>query len=167
MIENTIKKISDVDYTIKTIGDIDRTIEYKDGRVEDYHFKNTVLTLGRKALVKMLTNNIGGSFNFYISKMIFGDGGTQSGVKKYVNAGRNGLFGVTRLSKPVIGIVDPSTPTQAIFTSVIKYDEAVGVTLNEMALQMANGDLYSLTTFPDLTKTDEMQITWNWRLNFV
>ena len=157
-----------IESMIETIGDIDRQIEYKDGRIETFHFKNTVLTMGRRALVKMLTNNIGDSFNLYVSKMLFGDGGTTgSGVKKYVDAGRNGLYGITRLSKPVTGIIDPSTPTQAIFTSVITFDEAVGVTLNEMALQMASGDLYSLTTFPDLTKTDEMQITWNWRLNFV
>ena len=39
--------------------------------------------------------------------------------------------------------------------------------LNEMALQMANGQLYSMTTFPDLNKTEDMQITFNWRLNFI
>ena len=99
--------------------------------------------------------------------MLFGDGGTQSGVKKYVNAGREGLFGVTRLSKPVISSIDGSIPTQVILTSVIKFDEIIGVTLNEMALQMADGDLYSMTTFADLNKTEDMQLTLNWKLNFV
>jgi hypothetical protein len=67
----------------------------------------------------------------------------------------------------VLANIDNSIPTQAIFTSVIKFDEAVGVTLNEMALQMANSELYSMTTFPDLNKTADMQITFNWRLNFI
>jgi hypothetical protein len=39
--------------------------------------------------------------------------------------------------------------------------------LNEMALQMANGDLYSMVSFPDLTKTSEMSIIWNWTLSFI
>ena len=68
------------------------------------------------------------------------------------------MFGVTRLSKPALSNIDGAMPTQVIFTSVIKYDEVVGVTLNEMALQMANGDLYSMTTFSDLNKTEDMQI---------
>lgn len=148
-------------------GDVERIIKWKDGRRDHYSFHNTVLKGGRVALVKSLTNNIGSSYEFYITRMLFGDGGTQGGVKKFVDASRNGLFGVTRVSKPVISSIDPSVTSQAIFTSIIKFDEAVGVTLNEMALQMKNGDLYSLTTFPDLTKTEEMQITWNWRIQMV
>jgi hypothetical protein len=99
--------------------------------------------------------------------MIFGDGGTTAGVKKFVNTNRNGLFGVTRLTKPVTALVDDLNPNQAIFTSVITFDEVNSTTLNEMALQMQSNDLYSMITFPDLNKTSEMQITWNWRLNFV
>jgi hypothetical protein len=99
--------------------------------------------------------------------MLFGDGGTQGGVKKFVNAGREGLFGVTRLSKPALSNLDTSIPAQVIFTSVVRFEDAVGVTLNEMALQMANGELYSLVTFPDLNKTEDLQLTLNWRINFV
>jgi len=62
---------------------------------------------------------------------------------------------------------DTSVTAQVIFTSVILFSEGVGLTLNEMALQMANGDLFSMTTFPDLNKTSDMQITFNWRLNFI
>ena len=153
--------------SIRLTGDVERIIDYKDGRREVLEFHNTVLRNGRIALAKTLANKIGTSFTYYVSRMLFGDGGTTNGVKKYVNYDRSGLFGTTRLSKPVIATIDPNLPTQVIFTSVITFDDIVGVVINEMALQMSNGDLYSMTTFPDLTKTAEMQITWNWRLNFV
>ena len=151
-------------------GEVEAIIDYLDGsrRIIGYDkIPNTVLKGGRQALAKSLANQIGNSFNFYVTRMLFGDGGTYNGVKKYVNYDRNGLFGTTRLSKPVLANIDPSISTQVIFTSVIGFDDIVGVVLNEMALQMSTGDLYSMTTFPDLTKTAEMQITWNWRLSFV
>jgi len=149
------------------LGDVEIIREWKDGEKEIFNVDNTILLTGRRALCRSLANQIGDSYQFYITRMLFGDGGTQSGVKKYVNAGREGLFGVTRLSKPVIASVDGSIPTQVILTSVISFNEIVGVTLNEMALQMANGDLYSMTTFADLNKTEDMQITFNWRLSFI
>jgi len=152
---------------ITTRGDVEIITEWRDGKKETQDVRNTILLTGRRALCKSLANQIGDSYQFYITRMLFGDGGTQSGVKKYVNAGREGLFGVTRLSKPVIAGIDGSIPTQVILTSVITFDEIIGVTLNEMALQMANGDLYSMTTFADLNKTEDMQITFNWRLNFI
>lgn len=151
-------------------GEVEAIIDYLDGsrKIIGYdEIPNTVLKGGRQSLAKTLANKIGASFNFYVTRMLFGDGGTYNGVKKYVNYDRNGLFGTTRLSKPVLANIDSTTPTQVIFTSVIGYDEVVGVVLNEMALQMSNGDLYSMTTFPDLTKTAGMQITFNWRLNFI
>ena len=153
--------------SVQPIGDIEIVLNWKNGQTETRNFKNTVLLTGRRALAKALTNQIGEKFQFNVVKMIFGDGGTNNGVKKFVNAGREGLFGVTRLSKPAIANIDVSVPAQAIFTSVIKFDEVIGVTLNEMALQMANGELYSMVTFPDLNKTEDMQITFNWRLNFI
>lgn len=148
-------------------GNVEILKEFRNGLVEPFYVENTVLLTGRRALTKCLANAVGEVFEFYITRMLFGDGGTQSGVKKYVNAGREGLFGVTQLSKPILANIDSHIPTQAIFTSVIRFDEAVGLTLNEMALQMANGQLYSMTTFPDLNKTEDMQITFNWRLNFI
>ena len=125
---------------ILSLGDIEIIQEWKDGRRNSYDIENTILLTGRRALCKSLANQIGDSYQFYITRMLFGDGGTQSGVKKYVNAGREGLFGVTRLSKPAIAGIDGSIPTQVILSSVITFDEIIGVTLNEMALQMANGD---------------------------
>ena len=152
---------------IKTKGDVEMIIDYKSGNQEIIDFPNTVLSAGRQALALTLANQLGDDFQFYITRMLFGDGGTQGGVKKYVNSGRNGLFGVTRLSKPILANIDTNLNTQVIFTSVITYDELVGVVLNEMALQMANSNLYSMVTFSDLTKTAEMQITFNWRLSFI
>jgi len=152
---------------IRCKGDIEIIKEWKDGRKEITEVSNTVLLTGRRAMTKALANAIGDSFQFFITKMDFGDEGTTgSGVKKFVNAGREGLFGVVRVSKPVLANIDNSLPTQAIFTSVLTFDEA-NITLNEMALRMANGELYSMTTFPDLNKTTDMQITFNWRLNFI
>ena len=152
---------------IKVKGHVFVTIDYDDGRQEKFDFPNTILRKGREALASSLANSIGSSYNFYISRMLFGDGGTVSGSVKFVNTERNGLFGITRANKPVISTVDPDIPSQVIFTSVITKSEANGSVLNEMALQMNDGDLYSMVTFPDLTKTDQMQITWNWRLSFV
>lgn len=148
-------------------GEVDIITEWKDGHTDTCTIKNTLLLTGRRALAMSLANSIGESYQFFITRMLFGDGGTVDGVKRYVNAGREGLFGTTRVSKPALANIDGSIPTQVIFTTVIRYDEAVGITLNEMALQMANGDLYSMTTFADLNKTEDMQITFNWRLNFI
>lgn len=152
---------------IKTLGYVYGIIEYFDGNKVSFEFKNTVLNKGREALAASLANNFTGEYNFYISRMVFGDGGTSGGSKKYVNTNRNGLFGTTRASKPVISSIDSNMPYQAIFTSVLRFDEANGYALNEMALQMGNDDFYSMVTFPDLNKTSDMQIAFNWRLSFV
>ena len=148
---------------LKIKGVVDYSIEWKNGRKEDFTVNNTILRKGRQALAKVLAGDIGDEFNFYITRMLFGDGGTLGGVKKYIDASRNGLFGTTRLSKPVISNIDNSVPEQVNVTTVIRFDELVGVTINEMATQMANGELYSMVTFPDLSKTEEMQITFNWK----
>lgn len=156
-----------IDSAIKLIGSVERIIEYKDGSTEVIRCDNAVLDKGRAALAATLANLVGDTNEFFVARMIFGDGGTTAGAKKFVNADRNGLFGVTRLTKPVTALIDDLNPSQAIFTSVITFDEINSTTINEMALQMQSNDLYSMITFPDLNKTSEMQITWNWRLNFV
>ncbi len=157
-----------VNDSIRIYGEVERIIEYKDSPEKDITvLRNTIMTTGRQALAKTLGNFVGDSPEFFITRMIFGDGGTEDGVKKYVNEGRNGLFGITRLTKPVIASLDPDITTKVIFTSVITYDEGNDVPLNEMALQMASGDLYSMLTFNDLNKTSAMQIIFNWRINFV
>ena len=152
---------------IKAIGHVTATIEYSCGKIEIIDFPNTVLTKGREALAASLANQIGNNYSFYINRMLFGDGGTADGVTKFVSASRNGLFGITQANKPVIAAIDPNIPSQVVFTSVLATSDANGVTLNEMALQMESGDLYSMVTFPDLNKTSQMQIIFNWRISFV
>ena len=152
---------------IKTHGYVTAKIDYKDGRKETIEFKNTILRKGREALAKSLANDLGDTYQFYVNRMLFGDGGTAGGVVKYVDSQRNGLFGITRASKSIIAQVDPNIPSQVVFTAVLSFNDANGYALNEMALQMSNGDLYSMVTFLDLNKTDQMQITWNWRISFV
>jgi len=162
---------------LSTIGDVDMVINYKNGDIFKKNFKNTVLKTGREALVKSLTRNldncttdsgkITSSFEYYIKSMIFGDGGESESVPLYVDANRNGLYGITRATKPVISQINPSNTTQGIFTSVLTYTDANGYSLNEMALVMGTGNLYSMITFGAIKKTDQMQITWNWNLNFI
>jgi len=147
-------------------GEIEAIIKNRDGD-EKRFFHNTVLKKGREALASSLANEFGDSYDFFISRMLFGDGGTSSGVPKFVNTERTGLFGITRATKPIIASIDPNIRHQVVFTSVLDYDEANGITLNEMALQMNNGDLYSMATFGDLNKTSSIQITWQWRLSYI
>jgi len=69
-------------------------------------------------------------------------------------------------SKPIVASIDPTITSQVTFTSVLSFDDA-NTTLNEIALRMNNEDLYSMATFPDLNKTNSVQITFNWRISFV
>lgn len=153
--------------SIKCKGDIDITLDYINGDKQEIHIHNTVLTLGKVALAKSLANEIGTSYDFFISHMIFGDDGTVGGVPKFVDSGRTGLFGITRANKPVLGASDPTIPGTVVFTSVLTYDDANGFTLNEMAIVMNNGDIYSMATFADLSKTSSVQLTFNWRISYI
>ena len=153
---------------LKTRGDVQMIIDYTSGERQIIEFPNTVLNKGREAIAASLANNFGGTYEYYVNRMIFGNAGVASGSLKYVDVSRNGLFcGTPVASKPVISAVDPNIPSQVVFTSILTTGDAVGETLNEMALQMSTGDLYSMVTFPDLTKTGSMTITWNWRLSFI
>ena len=152
---------------MKCRGDVEVSIEFLDGKTKNIEFKNTILRTGREALALSLANRIGSDFDFFISRMLFGDGGAAGGIPKVVNTERNSLFGTTRVGKPVIANIDSDSGSQVIFTSVVSFGEGNGFTLNEMALQMQNGDLYSMATFPGISKTPQMQITWRWRLSFI
>lgn len=148
-------------------GTIHGLITYSNGKEDQIYFNNTILRTGRAALASALSNRIGDDFDFFISKMIFGDGGTSGGVPRQVGDERIGLFGSARVLRPVISNIDPNNETQVVFTSVIPFDEGNGFTLNEMALQLNNGEFYSMATFAGISKTSSMQITWNWRLSFI
>lgn len=152
---------------VKSIGLVNGIIHDRHGYKSVIDFKNTVLVGGRSAVVDSLTNNIGSSFNNFVSRMIFGDGGVDGSTLRYVNPERTGLFGITRATKTVIASIDATNPTQAIFTSVLGFDDANGYGLSEMALVLNTDVLYSMATFPVLTKTSDIQIVWNWRVNFI
>jgi len=153
---------------VKSCGVIEGIIKDKNtGFEQKINFTNNLLKTGREALAASLANEIGDSYDYFISRMIFGDGGTSDGVPKYVNTERTGLFGLTRASKAVISTIDPNLKSQVVFTSILDFDDANDVTLNEMALQMNNGKIYSMATFADLNKTSSIQITWNWRISFI
>lgn len=151
----------------KPKGFVHVNIAWKDGREEDHYVPNAVLDTGRRAMAASLANVIGDAFDNYVNRMLFGDSGTDGGEPKTVNAGRISLFGATRVSKAVVAQVNPQNPNQAIFTAVMTYQEGNGYAFSEMALQLNSGDLFSMATFPDLTKTDQMQITFNWYVTFV
>lgn len=148
-------------------GDVEVQIEFLDGEKKKFEFRNTILKSGREALALSLANRIGSDYEFFISRMLFGDGGSVSEVPKIVKPEINSLFGSTRVNKPVVANIDVNNGSQVIFTSVVSFSEGNGFTLNEMALQMNNGDLYSMATFPGISKTPQMQITWRWRLSFI
>ena len=152
---------------LKLKGDVEIDIQYKDGTKNKIYFKNTILKTGRSALASSLANKIGDDFDFFISRMIFGDGGTTGGVPKVVNSDRNGLFGSKIVEKPIVANIDVSNESQVIFTSVVSFDEGNGYNLNEMALVMGTGDLYSMATFAGISKTPQMQVTFNWRCSFI
>jgi hypothetical protein len=151
----------------KPKGDVEVIIDYKDGVRDFRYFPNTVLNNGKGVLCKTLAGDIGTSFTYYVCKMVFGDNGTIGEVPRFVDAARDGLFGPAVIAKSVIANIDPLAPTQVIFTSILTYEDAVGATLNEMGLQLADESYFSVATFGDITKTDLMQITWNWKLSFV
>jgi hypothetical protein len=152
----------------KSIGTIQAIIRDKNLKIkETINFNNNLLRNGREALASSLANQIGNSYDFFISKMVFGDGGTSEGIPKFVSSDRIGLYGMTKASKAVVSTVDPNLKNQVIFTSILDFDDANGVSLNEMALVMNNGKLYSMATFGDLNKTSSIQITWSWRISFI
>lgn len=152
----------------KSLGMVEAIVKDKiTGEEKVINFTNNLLKSGREALAASLANEIGTSYDFFISRMIFGDGGTSDGVPKYVNSERTGLYGITRASKSVISTIDPNLKSQVVFTCILDFDDANDITLNEMALLMNNGKIYSMATFADLNKTSSIQITWNWRISFI
>lgn len=152
---------------LKPEGLVEIIITYANGDQETVLGRNAVVRKAKEAHVLGLVNQIGDYWDFYIDKMLCGTNGTLGGVPKVVEDTRNGLFGTTLLSKSVASLVNPQVPTQAIFTTVITFAEGNGSTINELALQMKNGDLYSMITMPGIAKTSSAQLTINWRLSFI
>lgn len=122
-------------------------------------FNNKVLKAGKKSLVQAVS----GQTPPLITHMIFGNGGYSQGQLSTVTEDRNELFGVAQANKKVIGQVDD---TQSMYVAALEKDECNDSPINEIALQMSTGDLFSLATFPDLVKNNEMKITFKWKLIF-
>jgi len=152
---------------ISAKGTIKVIITHLDGKTEEINFNNQILTLGKQAMTSSLANNIGGFFNFYINRMIFGNSGTVGGVPRVVDASRTGLFGPTLISKSIVSSVDATTGTNLTLTAVIAFSELVGSVINEMAILTADGNAFSMATFGDLTKSSTTQLTFNWQLSFI
>lgn len=151
----------------RSLGKVTLRIDCGDGEYELIEFKNTVINNGKSIMAQSLAGEIGSSFLFYACKIVFGNSGTIDGVPRFVDAGREGLFGPAVVTKNVLATIDPDNPTQVIFTAILTYDDAVDQVLNEMGLQLADGSFFSIATFGDITKTALMQITWQWKILFV
>ena len=151
--------------TVEALGGVEIIIEHKHKPKEIRNYRNTILDKGRQSIINFLTNQ---TKSTYVQNMLFGDGGmNENEEKRAVTLDRNSLYGVTRAKKPVIAQVNPTVRNQAIFTAVLTYDEANGYSLNEMALQLNDENLFSMVTFPHIGKTDQMQITYNWKINVI
>jgi len=155
------------DVEIASHGKIFCTVVNEDGSFSKMAVRNKVLLSGRTALAKSLANQIGGDFNFYIARVLFGSSGTVSGAPRFVEDNREGLFGPVTLTKPVVATIDSLTPSQVTFTTTVTFNDLIGQAINEMALEMATGDLFSMATFGDINKTAGMQLIFNWRLSMV
>lgn len=155
------------DSEVQSSGRIWIDVENADGTKANVVVKNKVLQLGRAALAAGLANDFHSNFQFFIRRVFFSNGGTLGGTPRLVDDSRVALFNLPMLAKPVSASIDPLFSTQVTFTSVITFSELVGQVINEMALEMANGQLFSMATFGDINKSSTMQLTWNWRITFV
>src|SRR5262245_35473241 len=117
-------------------GVVKRTIYQADKAIETI-FHNTLLDGGRRFLLESLLQ--GNRENIFINKMLFGGGA----AGKQLHASQNELFDM-KIAKPVIGQKDPKEKNLLVFTAVVKNEELNGETLNEMALQLSNNDLYCM-----------------------
>jgi serine acetyltransferase len=159
--------MSDTNDFVKQSGEVEIIVDHKNGKQNRFLVKNAILTNAKNAHANALCNNIGQTFQYYVSNMIFGTNGTLNGAPKVVDGSRNGLFGPTLVNKQVISIVNPQVLNQAIFTAVIGFDEGNSNVINEMALMMKNGELYSMVTLGGISKDSTIQLTINWRITWV
>jgi len=146
-------------------GYIQARIKYKNDKIEILRFKNQVLNNGKSFLARCLLEE--NKSTVHVANMLFGDGGTVNGNPKEVSPSAQHLNGVTRIKKSVVSQIDPESPMQAIFTVIIGEEEGNDFTMNEMGLELSDESLFSLSTFADFNKTDQMEITWSWSIAFM
>jgi len=146
-------------------GHIIRKIRYLDGSVESFEFPNTLLNSAKVRMADFLINE--NPKPIYITHILFGDGVFEAGQKKEPNPTQTSLLGIVRASKKVVKQVDPEIPTQLVFSVTLENEDANGHVLNEMALQMNDGELFSISTFPNLTKAEDFAVDWLWVVDFI
>jgi hypothetical protein len=147
---------------ISTIGRISLLVN----KVEKFTFKNQLLNPGRRFLLSNLIPRPSSS-PIFIKSILFADGGTHNNEVRMVEPEMEHPFGVIRMRKEVISQVNPEVPTEALFSVTVGENEGNDFTLNEMGLELSNGDLFSLATFPDFNKTSQMALDWSWSVCFV
>lgn len=154
---------------IKCNGNIEIIIKnLETNTLEIKNQKNTVLTVGKAALASCLANSFSGNFNFYITNLLLGTNGVDGGGNPLVvSADRTGLFGATLISLPTFASISGNADQIVTFTSTLSSSQANGNSISELALQMANGDLYSLSTTGAISKDSSKQIIINWTLSFI
>lgn len=149
---------------IKAIGPIHLIIEEDGKNKKELFFTNRVLRSGHTTLCKYLINEQ--EDKPYISEIIFGDGGAEGRTPKKIHPDRKTLFGITKLNKEIVAQIDPEDLSTLVIAVVVEKNEANDCMINEIALKMSNGDLFSMATFSGFEKTEKMRLTWIWRVLF-
>jgi hypothetical protein len=150
---------------IKTIGQISLIIK-QGGQKSQFSFQNQLLNGGRRFLISNLLQRPS-STSIFLKNMLFGDGGAVNDDVKPVVPEMEQMFGVTRMKKEAVVQINPEIPTQLLLTVIVPENEGNDFALNEMALELSDGTLFSLATFPSFNKTDQMELTWLWSVFFV
>jgi hypothetical protein len=149
--------------TIKAQGYVEIIVQDSvTGEIIKVEKKNTVLVSGKATLARLLANDVSG---VYVQNMIFGQGGEDGNVPKVVDSGRTSLFSfISGTSTTVSSGWTSDYPTRATFSATLNSSTANGSVINEAALELSNGDLFSMITFGGLTKTSSLNFTLNWNL---
>lgn len=150
--------------TINTEGIVEFVITNEEtGEIVLKEKKNTVLTIGKSILARTLANDL--TSLVYVSHMVFGQGGESGNIPRVVDPGRSSLFNsITGTQVAVASGWSSDYPTRVTFSASLGSSIANGYVINEAALQLSNGDLFSMITFGGLTKTSSLSFTLNWTI---
>lgn len=132
---------------------------------------NTVLHVGREALLRQLINSYTGA---HFSYMLFGDGGAteDGGVRTPISVAqdRTALFGSELDRVPVVGSFSYSTaglPYLIVSGMLGAESPANGSWISETALMLASGSLYAMKTWAGVLKNAEVDLVVNWQVFFL
>ena len=105
------------------------------------------------------------SYNFYISKMVFGTGGEDGTIPKTIDINREDIYNSV-LEVPVSPEWNIGYKTRFKCTGVISTTDCNSMRINEAGLKTEEGELFSMVTFSGLTKSSELKFTLNWTIVF-